>query len=58
MARPKREYIGVIRNVDKTGRVSLPIEFRKELEIETTDDVEIRLVLVDGKKVIEIKKRG
>ena len=47
--------IGVIRGLDKLGRVTLPAEFRKYLGIDTTDKVEI-VLKEDGIKIKPIKK--
>lgn len=46
------EQTGIIRKIDKLGRVVVPKEFRKALNIGITDSVEI--VLVDDR--VEIKK--
>ena len=46
------EQTGIIRRIDKLGRIVVPKEFRKALNIEITDSVEI--VLVDDR--VEIKK--
>lgn len=55
----QREHIGIIRKLDVCGRVSIPIEYRKELNIDIDDELEISLVLLSNKeKVIEIKKKG
>lgn len=48
--------IGVIKKVDINGRVSIPSTFRKMLDIELEEDVEIRLVMNNKEKVIEIRK--
>lgn len=53
-----RKNVGIVRQIDKNGRITLPSEFRKELGVELEDDVEICLVMTDNKnKVIEIKKK-
>ena len=58
MSKP-RESIGITRKVDVVGRVSIPAEYRRELNIDVEDELEIRLVLLSNKeKVIEIKKKG
>ena len=54
-----RESIGITRKVDVVGRISIPAEYRRELNIDVEDELEIRLVLLSNKeKVIEIKKKG
>ncbi len=54
-----RKHIGVTRQIDNTGRISLPSEFRKELDINFGEDVEISLIEIEKNiKVIEIKKKG
>ena len=40
---------GIVRKVDELGRVVLPIELRRTLDIEEKDALEI---FVDGKKII------
>ena len=40
---------GFVRGVDKLGRLVLPIEVRRELDIEPKDDMEI---LVDGESIV------
>ncbi|SHK08718.1 transcriptional pleiotropic regulator of transition state genes [Anaerobranca californiensis DSM 14826] len=40
---------GIVRKVDELGRVVLPIELRRTLNIDTKDSLEI---YVDGEKVI------
>lgn len=55
----QRETIGIIRKVDVVGRISIPAEYRRELNIEIDDELEISLVLLSNKeKVIEIRKKG
>lgn len=55
----QREAIGIIRKVDVVGRISIPAEYRRELNIEIDDELEISLVLLSNKeKVIEIRKKG
>ena len=46
------EQTGIIRRIDKLGRIVVPKEFRKALNIEITDSVEI--VLVNDR--VEIKE--
>ena len=41
--------IGIVRKVDKLGRIVLPIELRKTLDISDKDDIEIS---VDGDTVV------
>lgn len=41
--------IGIVRKVDKLGRIVLPVELRKTLDIGDKDDLEIA---VEGDKVI------
>lgn len=41
--------IGIVRKVDKLGRIVLPVELRKTLDIGDKDDLEIA---VDGDKVV------
>lgn len=41
--------IGIVRKVDKLGRIVLPVELRKTLGIEDKDDLEIA---VDGDRVV------
>lgn len=54
----KRETIGIVRPMGLNGRVVIPVEFRKELDIEIGDDCEIKLVNINkSKKVIEITKK-
>ena len=38
------ETIGIKRKLDNLGRVVIPIEFRKELDIKVLDKIEIFLV--------------
>lgn len=65
-----RKNVGIVRQIDKNGRITLPSEFRKELGVELEDDVEICLVMGEEdfrdsenpnkpiyRKVIEIKKK-
>ena len=55
----QREKIGIVRKIDNLGRLSVPAEYRRELNIESDDEVEISLVLLQNKeKVLEIKKKG
>lgn len=46
--------IGIVRNVDNLGRIVLPMELRRELEIAEKDPVEI---FVDGSDII-LRKHG
>ena len=41
--------IGIVRKVDKLGRIVLPVELRKTLDIGDKDDIEIA---VEGDKVV------
>ena len=41
--------IGIVRKVDKLGRIVLPVELRKTLDIGDKDDLEIA---VEGDKVV------
>ena len=43
---------GIIRNVDELGRIVIPKEIRKKLNIESSDPVEI---YVEGEKIILAK---
>ena len=43
---------GIVRKIDGLGRIVLPIELRKRLEIATGDDIEI---YVDGENIILAK---
>ncbi|MBQ9429155.1 MAG: AbrB/MazE/SpoVT family DNA-binding domain-containing protein [Clostridia bacterium] len=43
---------GIIRKIDVLGRIVLPIELRRHLNIDTGDDIEIR---AEGKSVILTK---
>lgn len=55
----QREKIGIVRKIDSLGRISIPAEYRRELNIEIDDELEISLVLLSNKeKVIEIRKKG
>jgi transcriptional pleiotropic regulator of transition state genes len=40
---------GIVRKVDELGRIVLPIELRRALDLQTKDPVEI---FVDGKQII------
>jgi len=40
---------GIIRKVDELGRIVIPIELRKQFNIEIKDDLEI---FVDGKSIV------
>lgn len=44
---------GIIRRLDSTGRPTIPVEFRKLLDLKVGDEVEIKLV----EDSIVIKKR-
>lgn len=58
MARTRKKYIGISRQIDPLGRIVVPSEFRKELGINAGDFVEIRLATIGNqKKVIEIRKQ-
>lgn len=35
--------VGIIRNLDRDGRISIPVEYRKYLGLDTKDAVEISL---------------
>lgn len=41
--------IGIVRNLDNLGRVTLPIELRRNLDLDVKDPVEI---FVDGDQII------
>lgn len=41
--------IGIVRNIDELGRITLPMELRRTLEISTGDAIDIS---VDGEKVV------
>lgn len=41
--------IGIVRKIDKLGRIVLPVELRKTLGIAESDDIEIS---VDGDKIV------
>lgn len=43
---------GVVRKVDELGRVVLPIEIRRNMDIKVKDSLEI---FVDGKKIVLTK---
>jgi transcriptional pleiotropic regulator of transition state genes len=43
---------GIIRNVDELGRIVIPKEMRKKMEIESSDPVEI---FVEGDRIILTK---
>ena len=47
--------VGIIRNLDVLGRVTLPVEYRKYLGIEVKDAVEIVLE-EDGIRIKPIKE--
>lgn len=54
----KREYIGITRPVDQVGRVVIPSEIRKELDINADDILELKIIQINKtKKVIEISKK-
>ena len=58
MARERKKYVGISRSMDPVGRITLPIEYRKELGIEVGEEVEVRLATIGNKKkVIEIRKK-
>lgn len=46
---------GIVRKVDELGRVVIPIELRRTLQIEEKDSLEI---YVDGEKIILKKVRA
>lgn len=43
---------GIVRKIDELGRIVLPIELRRTLEIDTKDDIEI---YVEGRNIILCK---
>jgi len=43
------KFTGIVRKIDELGRLVLPIEIRKQLEIKERDSVEI---FVEGGKII------
>ncbi len=45
---------GIVRKVDELGRIVLPIEIRKSLDIDVKDPVEI---FVDGERIVLQKYR-
>lgn len=45
---------GIVRNVDNLGRIVLPMELRKQLEIAEKDPIEI---FVDGSDIV-LRKHG
>ena len=55
-----REKVGLIRQVDKLGRVVIPVEIRKELGINYKDFMEVSIVKVSANnskyKVLELRK--
>lgn len=54
----KRKYFGITRPLDRCGRVVIPAEYRKELDINPEDELELKIVIVEkNKKVIEIMKK-
>ena len=58
MKKNERKSIGITRPLDKAGRVVIPSEIRKELDIIPDDILEIKMVVIDkNKKVIEITKK-
>lgn len=59
MSRATRKSIGITKTIDNLGRLVLPSDLRKELDIDyPSAEVEIKLALVNKKKVIEIRKKG
>lgn len=55
----KREYIGITRQVDQLGRIVIPVEIRRELDIDLGEELEIKIALLNKRtKVIEIRKKG
>ena len=53
----KRNYVGITRPLDRAGRVVIPSEIRKELNINPDDILEIKVLVEKNKKVIEITKK-
>ena len=54
----KRNYVGITRPLDRAGRVVIPSEIRKELNINPDDILEIKIAVVEkNKKIIEITKK-
>ena len=47
---------GIVRNIDELGRIVIPKEIRKCLEIETNDPLEISAV--DGRIIIQKYSKG
>ena len=56
-----RDKIGIIRKVDEMGRIVIPKEIRKQLDIEIGTNVEISMIKIQNDKknkeyVVELRK--
>ena len=56
-----RDKIGIIRKVDELGRVVIPKEIRKQLDIDVGTNIEISMVKIQNDKkskeyVVELRK--
>lgn len=59
MPKVQRQYFGFTRAIDGQGRILIPPELKKELNLNAKDEVELKLVIINKKqKVIEISKKG
>ena len=47
---------GIVRKIDSLGRIVIPSEFRKELNVVEGSKIEFSLYESDEKKYIEIRK--
>lgn len=56
-----RDKVGIIRKVDEMGRIVIPKEIRKQLDIEIGTNVEISMIKIQNDKknkeyVVELRK--
>lgn len=51
------KMLGIVRQIDAVGRVCLPKEYLRQLNINSRDNVEIKVIVEEnGEKQIVIKK--
>ena len=49
-------HIGLKKKVDSSGRTCIPRDFLDELNVKSNQELEFNLVVLDGEKIITVKK--